>query len=136
MVVIEKLNEKNNEKKLSQKQFDMLTKNKQIFEGTNVNILSQNNSPNVVENNLKTDKNSPDLENLQQFLPILNLLQNKDDKSAVSEFLMKQIFGDNPLLTKLFDIIKTNNKNNENTVVPIKKEEIKISSFKRTDESN
>ena len=69
--------------------------------------------------------------NLEQFLPIINLMKDKNDKTAVSEFLIKKMFGDNPLLSKLFEVIKVSS-NKSNEIYDIKKEDTKISSFKKT----
>ncbi len=137
MVVIEKVNKQNNEKKLSKSQLERLSQNKAIFEGTNVAIASskENNAGSVNvqggENNIKD--NSPlNSNNFEQFLPIINLMKDKNDKTAVSEFLIKKMFGDNPLLSKLFEILKVSSNNKQSEVLSTKKEDTKISSFKKT----
>lgn len=145
MVVIEKISSPKKEKKLSQKQFELLSKNKDIFEGRNVELQqnvssdNQNTSASIMDyNNTKNENvtsqqydNSQNL--LQQFLPLLELISNKNDKSKVSEALMKLLFKNNPQYAKMLDIMKLSN-SNLNNVSSQKKEDIKISSFIKTDQ--
>lgn len=136
MVVIEKVNKQNNEKKLSKSQLERLSQNKAIFENSNVSISSLSNESDSKVTSQNSDNFSKDnglynASNLEQFLPIINLMKDKNDKTAVSEFLIKKMFGDNPLLSKLFEVIKVSS-NKSNEIYDIKKEDTKISSFKKT----
>lgn len=136
MVVIEKVNKQNNEKKLSKSQLERLSQNKAIFENSNISISSLSNESDSKVTSQNSDNFSKDnrlynASNLEQFLPIINLMKDKNDKTAVSEFLIKKMFGDNPLLSKLFEVIKVSS-NKSNEIYDIKKEDTKISSFKKT----
>lgn len=143
MVVIEKVNKQNNEKKLSKSQLDRLTQNKAIFEGTNVSTSSltkenESKTINTQNNEISPSKDNSlfNASNFKQFLPIINLMKDKNDKTAITEFLIKQMFGDNPLLSKLFEVLKVSNNSKPTEVYDIKKEDTKISSFKKTSDEN
>lgn len=143
MVVIEKINRPTNEKKLTAKQVELLNNNKKIFEG--INDIVANNQPNNDQkvttsnvtnqeiNNIKNQEN----DNVSQLMPLLDLLKNKDNKS-ITELIFSMMLKDNPLYSKIFELMKLNANekptSSKTEQKDTKKEDSKISSFTKTND--